>query len=252
LPDASIAVEAAELAVPLMILTAQREQVLVQIPEPLSGSVHFRGEASRNAAVPWGEEIYVGRVRLAFIAEVDQGKRSQGLLLGALAALVAALAGWWAASSSHVAAGSDATPPPLLGTSVACREHTPEAALARGDEALATALAKAQRAPFARHDGVEALALLGEAQACFDSTGARDQSAIATAQRERLKAQLDDDYAALRLRLQLALDQNRPAEGLAAVRGLESLLGGLGPSPYRTWLAGQRRDLERKMAQSTR
>lgn len=244
--DATVRVESAQLSAPLMIVTVQVEKALVRIPDQLPGSLNFRGEVTREAAVPWGEDLYVGGARLAFVAERSDRKNSQGVLLfAALGVLVAAVVAW-PRGESNVATGDALVPPSFAASHPVCAEQLPDAAMSRAKRLLTTALAKEQRAPFDRRDGVEALGLLNEAQACFERAGAAEDAKKAAEQLGSWKAVLDQEYAALRLRLRMALEQNRPADALLVVRALESLLAGQGTSPYRTWLGGLHQDLERR------
>jgi hypothetical protein len=248
-PEATIRVRgSAQLAVPLLLFAVHPDAVIVQIPERIPGTLTFRGEGARVVAVPWGEDVYVGGVRLAFVATNGSRKGPNSAVVVAMTvALLAAGAAMlrWAAPASATAHDVE---PPALATTVGCAEQSAEGARSRAAKALAEAHAKQQRAPFDRGDGVEALKLLSEAKACFDTAGMTAQATAAENERAAWQQQMDEEYAALRLRLRVALDQNRVADALTALKGLEALVATQARSPYRAWLSNVRRDLERRAA----
>lgn len=238
-----------QLAVPLLLLAVHPDTITVQIPERIPGTLTFRGEATRSVAVPWGEDVYVGGVRLAFVATNGSRKGPHSVVV--LAVTVALLATGaailqWADPANPTAPDAE---PPVLAAAVGCAEQRVDGASSRAVKALAEAHAKQQRAPFDRTDGVEALKLLGEAKACFDTAGMAAQATAAEREHATWQQQMDEEYAALRLRLRVALDQNRAADALTALKGLEALVVATPTrSPYRAWLSSVRRDLERRTA----
>lgn len=247
-PEATIRVRGSiQLAVPLLLLTVHPDSLSIQIPERIPGSLTFRGEATRAVAVPWGEDIYVGGVRLAVAAENGSRKGPSSVVVFAatvaLLALGAAVLRWAepASPSEH-----DVEPPALAAATAGCAERSADDASSRAVHALAEAHAKQQRAPFDRTDGVEALKLLSEAKACFDGAGLTAQSTATEQERVAWQQHLDEEYAGLRLRLRLALDQKKTGDALKALAGLEALLTTQAQSPYRAWLSSVRRDLERR------
>jgi hypothetical protein len=239
---------ATQLAVPLLLLAVQPDAVTVQIPEHIPGTLTFRGEATRAVAVPWGEDVYVGAVRLAFVATSGSRKGpSSAVVLAVTVALLAAGAAIlrWADPASPTAHDAE---PPALASATGCAERSADGAASRAAKALAEAHAKQERAPFDRTDGVEALKLLTEAKACFDAAGLTAQATAVEQERAAWRRQMDEEYAALRLRLRVALDQSRVADALTALKGLEALVATQPRSPYRAWLSSVRRDLERRSA----
>jgi hypothetical protein len=247
-PEATLRVRGSiQLVIPLLIFAVHPEGMTVQIPERIPGTITFRGEATRAVVVPWGEDIYVGGVRLAFVAENGSRKGPSSIVV--LAATVALLASGaallrWAVPASSTA--REAEPPALAASAAQCGELNRDGANGRATQLLAEARAKEQRAPFDRTDGVEALGLLGEAKACFDTAGMTTEALATEQERASWQQRMDDEYASLRLRLRVALDQKQSGDALAALRGLEALLAAQPRSPYRAWLSGIRRDLERR------
>ena len=248
-PEATIRVRGAtQLAVPLLLLAVGPDTVTVQIPERIPGALTFRGEATRAVAVPWGEDVYVGGTRLAFVSTSGSRKGpNSAVVLAVTVALLAAGAVIlrWADPASPTAHDAE---PPALAPAANCAEQNADGANSRAVKALVEAHAKQERAPFDRRDGVEALKLLSEAKACFDTAGMTAQATVAEQERVAWQQQMDEEYAALRLRLRVALDQNRVADALTALKGLEALVAKQARSPYRAWLSSVRRDLERRTA----
>jgi hypothetical protein len=100
---------------------------------------------------------------------------------------------------------------------------------------------------FARAEGIEALQLLGVAGACYRQAAETRGAARAANELERWTGRLNEEYAALRLRLRVALDHGRHSEALLAVRGLQSLTGARPGTAYAEWLTALRRELDRKV-----
>lgn len=246
-PEATIRVRGStQMAVPLLLFALHPDAVTVQIPERVPGALTFRGEAKRSVAVPWGEDVYVGGIRLAFVGTSGSRKGpNSAVVLAVTVAFLAAGAAIlrWADPASPTAHDAE---PPALASAASCAEQSTDGANGRAAKALAEAHAKQKRAPFDRTDGVDALKLLSEAKACFDTAGLTAQATAAEQERAGWQQQMDEEYAALRLRLRVALDQNRVTDALTALKGLEALVATQARSPYRAWLSSVRRDLERR------
>jgi hypothetical protein len=251
-PDASVRIEVNDgTAIPLLLLARQPDAITVRLPEQVQGTLTFRGEPTRAVAVPWGEDVYVGSVRLAFIAESGRPRHSGGVVL--VVGLLAAAALGAALIGSDPFSGPQQTEieaPPLIRATPTCPEHDTGPARVFASLALGQALAKRQRAPFDRADGVQALELFGQAKACFEAVGSPADAGAAEKAGAELQGQLNEEYAALRLRLRMSLDQKRWEDAAASVQALERLLTPQGPSPYRAWLADLSHDLERRVRRS--
>lgn len=57
---------------------------------------------------------------------------------------------------------------------------------------------------------------------------------------------MNEDYAAARLRLQIAIEHSRWGEAIEAVQHLQALLIDHGKEPYAEWLGGLLQEFERK------
>jgi len=111
------------------------------------------------------------------------------------------------------------------------------------------ALAKQERSAFDATDGVDAVFPFREAQACFQLAGKADDASRVANELSQWSGRLNERYATLRLQLKVALDKQRHADALAAVRELQALLAHQEEGPYRQWLGQLSRTLEQKLAQ---
>jgi hypothetical protein len=246
--------EGAELAVaapPLLprhvALEVQSEGVRAHLLAGVDGNMVFEGLQLRETMVPWGAEIFVNGVRLSFLAVERSQRKVHPLLVLALGGALIAL-GWQgggaAAEASH---GVAAVEPPALTMPVTpCSESDPLLALERGRREELAASAKRERYPFDASEGLRSLERLQIARACFGNAGAAAEAGRVEQASESLQRSLDEDLAAWRLRLERAVQQDRPREALKAITGLDALVSPLGESPYRAWLRDERRRLERK------
>jgi hypothetical protein len=105
------------------------------------------------------------------------------------------------------------------------KERDQTRAAHRGRQAAHAALAKQERYPFDRSDGTEAVRLFQESRACFIQAGLSEDAGRVAEELQRWTSRIDEEYAALRLQLRVALDQRRHQDALSAVKGLQSLLG---------------------------
>lgn len=174
----------------------------------------------------------------------------------ALTSMIAVVSVAWSFDwEAEEASRREVEPPPLAPSVEGCPIEQPDAARHHAVAAEAAARAKEERQPFSRRDGVEALRLYAEAQGCYAVVGAEEDARRVQAEFERWSAALEEEYASLRLRLRLALDQKRFEEALATARALEILLGpapGADEDPYRSWLGAVRRELEWKVSRQKR
>jgi hypothetical protein len=157
---------------------------------------------------------------------------------------------WQGAGTAAEGANQNATvePPSLTAPATPCPETDPALAAqrARGDELAARA--KQERYPFDASEGLAALQRLEAAAACFDAAGTPADAIRIRSVRDAFQARLNGDFSALRLRLQLALDQERTGDALGATRALEALVAPLGETSYRSWLLALRQHLEQQRA----
>jgi hypothetical protein len=246
---AELRISAPNLAALHLSLEVQATAVLVRVLDGAPSGVLYEGNEQREAAVEWGAEVFVAGVRLSFLADDVAKRRTNPLLVVALGVALVILA-WQGAST---AADSDeqssvVEPPSLAQPATPCPDAEPAVAAQRARSDELAARAKQERYPFDASEGLAALQRLEAAAACFDAAGTPADAVRVRSVRDAFQARLNDDFAALRLRLQLALDQERTGDALGAARGLEELVAPMGETPYRSWLLTLRRRLEWKRA----
>jgi hypothetical protein len=122
------------------------------------------------------------------------------------------------------------------------------AAERRAQQYERAARAKQERSAFFPSDGPDAAALLDQAMACFERADKHEDAERMDKELSHWKQQLDRQYAALRLRLRAALDNERTVDALSAVKELKSLLAHRQDGPYRQWLEQVARNIESKLA----
>jgi hypothetical protein len=252
-PSAEIALEDAPELEPLHLLLEPREDgCWVSVARTARTPARQAGTTFENGLVPWNSELDIGAVtfRLAR-AEVRQSRRRR--LAGPLrkAALISACL-WIAAG---MLGGGPAGPPrtqvpaPALFDDAAlpgCAAGDADA-YPRGREAADAAQAKAERYPFSPHDGVVAVALWSAAASCLVVAGEPGAAAAARAERDRLRAQVEDDYRAHRLALERALDHRHYGAALDEARLVADLLRDH-DDEYVRWLVRLERSLVEKLA----
>jgi hypothetical protein len=230
-------------------LEVQLTGVIVRVVDGVPSGVLYEGVEQREATVGWGAEIFVAGVRLSFLADDIAKRRTNPILVAALGIALVVLA-WQGAGTAAEGAEQSATvePPSLTPPATPCPEAEPALAAqrARGDELAGRA--KQERYPFDASEGLAALQRLEAAAACFETAGAPVDAVRIRSVRDAFQVRLNDDFSALRLRLQLALDQERPSDALGATRELEALVAPMGETPYRSWLLTLRQRFEHKRA----
>jgi hypothetical protein len=211
------------------------------------GPLMFGGAPQWQALVPWGEEVFLRGVRYTFLRAGSAKRPSSVVLIAAVVGL--AFGGYLIFGNPGESAASkmEIEPPSLAVPSAACPDPTPTAAAEHGARAERAALAKEERSAFDVTDGVGALASLAESAACYGAAGNAESAERVKGELVAWMAQMNEDYAATRLRLKLALEHGRLKEALAAVAHLQALVP---KGSYADWLAAVRREIERKTATS--
>lgn len=91
--------------------------------------------------------------------------------------------------------------------------------------------------------GVDAIAWLAEAQACYEAAQAMAPAAEAASALANWRRRLSRDLRTYHLRLQLAVRQARTEAAVAEIQRLRTLLRSSEPSPYHAWLDALQRRL---------
>ena len=221
----------------------------VSLMPGVGGLLVYGGAPQWEVLVPWGDEVFHDGARFTFLVESDVSKRPSPVLLGAAALILTLAAVFFVRSSQDDdVSRRELEPPALLEKAVVCGDSDSGRADALAGERERTARAKEERSAFSIADGAEALSLLGEAEACYRVAGKPDDAERLKVELLRWIGQMNEDYAAARLRLRLALEHQRWRDALDTVQHLNALLVGHPPHPYTDWLNDLRHELERKIA----
>ena len=109
-------------------------------------------------------------------------------------------------------------------------------ALRNGRRAEELGLLRADRYAYNPRDGVRAVQRYQEAEACYRLAGAESDAARVRQSVSVLSARVDTDYAAARLNLVNALEQDRWSDALSEIRRLLLLTEHLRRHEYVEWL----------------
>ncbi len=251
--EAEIALADAPELEPMHLLVEPREDgCWVSVARTARTPARRAGTTFENGLVAWGTELDVGAVtfRLAR-AEVRPSRRRR---LAGPARKAALLAGCLWVAATVIGGPPEGPPrarvpaPPLFADDAPaeCPVALAEAR-ARAREATEAAIARAERYPFSPHDGVEAVGQWAAAAACLAVAGEPGAAAEARAERDRLRARVDDDYRAHRLALERALEHRHHAAALDEARLVADLLRDH-DGEYRHWLARLERSLIARVA----
>jgi hypothetical protein len=108
--------------------------------------------------------------------------------------------------------------------------------LGNGHQAEVLARVRADRYPYDARDGVRAVQLYQQAEACYRAAGADDGVSRVRPAMALLTARVTTDYAAARLNLENALEQRQWSVALSEIDRLVLLTQHLGRHEYGEWL----------------
>ena len=226
--------------------------VRVQVPTGTQGALVFDGSEHRSVSGPWGCEVFVGNVRLAFLSDSSGRRSSPVLLLLAPVVLILSGLGAYRAALPNDASALEVAAPPLFDEQPigSCSQSEPGVAEHRARDDERAALAKEERSAFDATDGMDAVPLFNQALACFQVVGKTEDISRVASELSSWRSRLNEQYATLRLRLRLSLDSERHADALAAANELRALLAHQQEGPYWQWLVQISRTLEHKLSKS--
>jgi hypothetical protein len=226
--------------------------VHVQVPTGTKGALVFDGSEHRSVSGPWGCEVFVGNVRLAFLSDSSGRRSSPVLVLLVPVVLISLGLGAYRAALPNDLSVLEVAAPPLFDEQPidGCSQSEPGVAEhhARDDERAA--LAKEERSAFDVTDGMDAVPLFNQALACFQVVDKPEDISRVADELSSWRSRLNEQYATLRLRLRLSLDSERHADALTAANELRALLAHQQEGPYRQWLVQISRTLEHKLSKS--
>jgi hypothetical protein len=199
------------------------------------------GKAHAGGLLPWGTEIHLGAVLLRL--ESDASTRRTPSIVVLLAPIVLGIALFSILSEGSEGEIAEEPEAPALFTddAVTCSSGAaPAHHRAERDELAASA--KIQRYPFAPRDGVQAVALLAHARACYAASGDGEGATRVEARAARLRTTLVRDYDGARFRLARAIRDENWRSAVEEARALLSLLSGR-DGAYVEWLISLERRL---------
>lgn len=120
-----------------------------------------------------------------------------------------------------MASGLPAQHPALFDEGQKCGSNNP---VHRAPLAEEEAIAKSERAVFAKEDGVEAVRLFAEARACYQAAGQDGEAKFVDSRRRGLQEALEEEYTLLRLRLRRTLAEGDQFSAGRQARKLLTLL----------------------------
>jgi len=231
-----------------ILLTPSDSGCRVRLAQGVQGPLMFGGAPQWEVLVPWGDEVFLEGMRFTFLRERRSSMHTSPVLWGT--AVVLALTALFFAQSSEgeTVAKRELEPVALLVGRAHCPESDPSHMASFANQAEQSALAKEERTAFDTRDGAQALTLLRDAAACYQAAAENAESDRANLELTRWLAQMNEDYAATRLRLRLALQHQRWSEALEAVEHIQALLVEHSRGPYLDWLSELRSELQRRAA----
>ena len=163
-------------------------------------------------------------------------KAGRNGLLGLLAAVALFLAVQWFREDATLAPGERpiVPHPELFQQANACAGRG--RALENGRRSEELALLRADRYPYDARDGVRAVQHYREAESCYLTAGAEAEAARIHRANPALMARVNTDYAAARLNLANALEQERWLDALSEIRRLLLLTQHVRRNEYVEWL----------------
>ncbi len=200
-----------------------------------------------SGILPWGQAFRVGPFEFCPSRPVRQTKSSRvwfpyaGLLLAVVGLL------WIFLDGDQAAGGIEnkISAPALFDAVPGCPKDVEP--LTHANFARRAAAARSERYPFDSSDGVKAVFLYREAAACYDTAGLKDAAQASRSESDSLEKQINGDYAALQLDLELALDKADQERGLGAARALMPLVLHVPDTTYAARLRQIERLLQMKL-----
>jgi hypothetical protein len=225
-------------------LRPQAEGCWVELIEHAREPFLYEGRPAREGLIAWGNDLYLGAVRITVHADLSKGAGKGPSPLLWVAGLVLPLVGltFFFKPEADGAQGSAMTEPPaLFGQMPACSEEK-SGALGRAAVAEQVGRAKHERGVFVLEDAVEGVQLMREAAVCYalgDNQGASDRTL------DDAEAWIDDlKYSFKRAQLDLDYGGGNIGLRLDAIARLSVLLRHAGPAAdeFKAQLAQLRRN----------
>lgn len=153
----------------------------VELVDTAPDPFRYQGTLSRACVVAWGQDVFLGALRLTLSADgVAPGatKRSPLVWVAALAVPLLVAMAFFSPDPRARSAMVEEEPPRLFGDLPPCSESK-AGAVGRGSVAEQVGMAKHERGVFVLKDSVDGVQLMREASACYalgDNQGASDRA----------------------------------------------------------------------------
>ena len=208
----------------------------------------LKGKPFDSGMVRWGSELRIGelRIRITDEREGSESKKVSPVVLIATIAMVGfALITFLNKSSSALPSGAGIEPPALFDETVpSCPDGDDEE---NAHSAEYRAHSRGDRFRYDLRDGVAAIGLYHEAEVCYLQAEENGKARSMRAHREKLKGDIDAEYAARRLRLHHALQTENWENALVESRALLSITDHINQEhEYVVWLGRTERIVKAK------
>ncbi len=220
-----------------LLIIPEKTGCQVELASQAPTSFSFQGQPMQKGLIPWGEDIYVDKIRFRMVrgpSKTDRKLINRQFIFAVFPLLCASA--WLLLNRSPADDSSDpgnVVASPLFNPPIECTQ--PRLALHRAGEAERAAFAKMERYPYVYQDGVAAVGLISEARDCYQT---EEKTAHVTRVQKTLdtwRRRLERDYRNHRLQLRLALSDAQYEKARRTARILRSLLSHRDDS-YTIWL----------------
>jgi hypothetical protein len=233
-----------------LLLAPRDEGCWVSVAQGAEAVAWVGGKKHENGMLKWGTEIDIGSISLRInhrlVEERERQARRRRLTIIATMVVVLVLFSLLLKEERERLPRRSADAPALFEDPAPCPESERTAARARAHSANEEAQARLVRYPFDAQDGITAVALFGVANKCFAAAGESEIAASIAAERDRIAAQIEEDYQLRRVRLSRLLKHKRRKQALGETKALLIMLEHR-EGPYRNWLIRLQRHLELKL-----
>lgn len=231
---------------PVRLHCARRpDGMRVRIESPRSVLLRLRGAEHSDIVIPWGDDVFLGSLRLCFFREGTPEHRwvSALSLIVSAASLTAGIVCALRWSTQPLIEAGHALPP-LAVRSIPCPAGDPGTQATSGEEAERTAAAKQERFPFDPREGTLVLDYLVLARACYAAAADPLKTTELGQAYDSWKVELELQARTLLLTLEESIAEKRFAEAKRLGARLRALLHQHAGHPFMGWL----RELDRWLA----
>ena len=242
--------DAPELESVHLLLAPRDEGCWVSVAQGAEAVAWVGGKKHENGMLKWGTEVDIGslslRINHRLVEERLRQARRRRLTIIATMVVLLLLFSLLLKDERERMPRRSAEAPALFDDPLPCPDSEPAAARARAHSANEEAQARMVRYPFDAQDGITAVRLFGVANKCFAAAGDGALADSIAGERDRVAAQIEEDYQLRRVRLGRLLKSGRRKQALGETKALLIMLEHRDGS-YRNWLIRLQRHLELKL-----